>query len=97
MELSFASEALRDVCANEGKAVQQYGSLNAAKLRARLEDLRAVDFLHELRVGNPRFKGLVGTIALSKHLELYAECYGIPPGGTWEKAERLKILEIRQK
>lgn len=97
MELSFATQALRDVCANEGKAVQQFGSFTAAKLRARLEDLRAVDYLHELRVGSPKFEGLAGTISLSKDFELHVECYGIQANGTWKNAERLKILDIRKK
>jgi hypothetical protein len=97
MELSFANQAHREVCANEAKAVQQYGALTAAKLRARLEDLRAVDYMHELRVGCPSIAGVVGTISLSKDFELYVECYGIPANGTWKNAERLKILDIRKK
>lgn len=97
MELSFATEALRDVCASEAKAFQQFSSLTAAKLRARLEDLRAVDYMHELRVGNPRIEGMIGTISLSKDFEIHVECYGVPPNGTWKNAERLKILDIRKK
>jgi hypothetical protein len=97
MELSFATQALRDLCANEAKAVQQFGSLTAAKLRARLEDLRAVDYMHELRVGSPKIEGLVGTISLSKDFELHVECYGIPKNGNWKNAERLKILDVRKK
>lgn len=97
MELSFANPSLREVCADEAKAVQQFGSLTAAKLRARLEDLRAVDYMHELRVGSPTIDGVVGTISLSKDFELYVECYGISRNGTWKNAERLKILEIRKK
>jgi len=97
MELSFANQALRDVCANEAKAVQQYGSLTAAKLHARLEDIRAVDYMHELRVGSPSFDGVVGTISLSKDFELHVECYGIQANGTWKNAERIKVLDIRKR
>ena len=97
MELSFANPSLRDTCASEAKAEQQFGSANAAKLRARLEDLRAVDYMHELRVGRPKIEGVVGTISLSKDFDLHVECYGIPSGGTWKDAERLKILDIRKK
>lgn len=97
MELSFANQALREICANEAKAVEEYGSLNAAKLRARLEDLRAVDYMYELRVGSPKFEGVIGTISLSKDFELYVECYGIQANGTWKNAERLKVLDIRKR
>jgi hypothetical protein len=61
-----------------------------------LEDLRAIDYMHELRVGSPRFEGVVGTISLAKEFALYVECYGIPANGSWKNAERLKILDIRK-
>jgi hypothetical protein len=97
MELTFANQALRDVCASEARAVKQFGSLTAAKLRARLEDLRAVDYMHELRVGRLNMTGVTGTISLSEAHELHVECYGLPANGTWRDAERLKILDIREK
>jgi hypothetical protein len=95
MELSFATHALREVCANESKATAALGPVGAKKLLARLADLRAVDYLRDLPVGSPKFEAGVVTLSLGAGRKLVLECGGVPEKGSWQDADRAKILEIR--
>lgn len=54
MELAFATKALRDICENEVLAYQEFEADIAKALISRLADLRAVDTLDQLPVGNPQ-------------------------------------------
>ena len=53
VEIAFATEKLRTICADQGKAVAAYGEAAAEALRTRLADLRAVTYVDDLPAGRP--------------------------------------------
>lgn len=53
MDISFANKKLKDVCERQAKAVTTLGAEAARKLRARLCDLDAAEFVAELVAGRP--------------------------------------------
>jgi hypothetical protein len=53
--LAFATESLRTICGCQQEAEAKYGFAVARELRARLTDLREVDCILELPVGQPEF------------------------------------------
>lgn len=52
--MAFENKLIRTTCENEESAKEQYGVEVAAKLKARLADLRAAKNVSELIVGNPQ-------------------------------------------
>lgn len=95
MELAFAEKPLRDLCEYEAKAVKQFGRAVAAKLHARLSDLRAAETCAEITAGRPSLVN--GEI----HLQL-AEGYVLVLSGNqlgamakeWKTFTRVKIVSI---
>lgn len=53
LELAFSTKALRDICENEVLAYQVLDADIAKVLISRLADLRAVETLSQIPIGNP--------------------------------------------
>ena len=54
LELSFLSDAIRDICLNRDTALKIFGDTKAEKLIDRLADIRAATSPIELISGKPR-------------------------------------------
>lgn len=57
MELSFEQKSLRDLCEDPPKAERELGEATATALHARLSDLRAIERISQIPVGNPQAYG----------------------------------------
>lgn len=53
MELAFATRALRELCQQEGAAIEEFGADAAAELMARIADLRAATSVADIVAGRP--------------------------------------------
>lgn len=53
MEIDFRDKKLRELCEQRGVAERKLGAPCARKLRARLDDLKAVDCVTDLPAGRP--------------------------------------------
>lgn len=97
MELAFAHRDLRQLCENEAKATGTYGREVAAKLRARLADLRAIDTFGELAAGRPKFQNGEITVDLCDGYIIVVAGNHVgksPSTHDWKAFERIKILRI---
>lgn len=109
MEIAFASKALRELCNNEIRAVEDLGSALALLLHRRLADLDAADRADELFFLDQFFTTTVvdGNDIILVRLDdanvMYCEPYmqgtraiRTEAGETdWNKVSRIKILELR--
>ena len=57
MELSFEQKSLRDLCEDPSKAERELGQATATTLHARLSDLRAIERISQIPIGNPQIYG----------------------------------------
>jgi proteic killer suppression protein len=104
LELAFATKSLRQICENNDKAKKELGNESAEKLIHRLADLRAITYVSELIVGNPRHV----TYSNKPHF-LVDLCSGysilfcanhvktpilISGAIDWSKVSRIKIIKI---
>jgi hypothetical protein len=95
MELAFAEKPLRDLCEREAKAVQLLGAAVAAKLHARLSDLRAAETFADIRAGRPRFsRGDIHLQLSAGYVLVLAGSGAGPAAEDWKKFTRVKILSI---
>lgn len=54
LEISFETQALRDLCEDESLAAQEIGTAAAEALKSRLSDIRAADSIYDVLAGRPQ-------------------------------------------
>jgi hypothetical protein len=101
VELAFSERSLRQLCENKIAADRKLGAKIAGRLRRRLADLHAADFVNDLVTGQPR------EVANDHYTVLVIDDCSItfcPNHGTiprlasgkvnWSKVSRVKIVKI---
>ncbi len=103
MELAFLNKNLRQVCENEDIAKSNLGGEVAEKLKNRLADLRAVNSVDKLPVGNPKKMGEnppLYRIELINGVFIFITPNHVKPlklkSGLvdWSRVRRIKIIQI---
>ena len=95
MELAFAEKPLRDLCEHEAKAVKQFGMAVAAKLHARLSDLRAAETCADISAGRPRhLRGEIHLQLSEGYVLVLAGNHAGPLTEDWKNFTRVKIVSI---
>jgi hypothetical protein len=107
MELAFETEALRDVCEDEAKALTEFGNEVATALIHRLADLRAARTVTNLVTRDRRVERVeareryVVPLANEKLLYLQANHVKNPTGRDgyvdWSRVSRVKVMRIGPK
>ena len=102
LEIAFLTKRIRQICEDNEDAVAEYGDDIADALKARLSDLRAAEFVHDLVVGYPRAAGGMFIIDLIGRFKLLLEANHVSnpildSGDVdWRKVRRIKVLGIEQ-
>jgi len=102
LQFAFETKQLRLICESEEEAVTVLGEEAAGRLRRRLADLRAADWIQDLQTGRPRLltdkSALVVDLAggwqmvcVPNHIRPREE-QGVPD---WPRIRRVKIVDIR--
>ncbi|GBE09282.1 hypothetical protein BMS3Abin11_02413 [bacterium BMS3Abin11] len=104
MEIAFSTKMLRDICESEVLAYQMFDADTAKSLIARLADLRAVDKVSQIPVGNPESIDRDGEKCIKIELarkELMIICANHSNNPMlsnneveWDKVSRIKICSI---
>jgi hypothetical protein len=105
LQLAFSTQALRDVCENEERAVRELGRECANALKARLADIRAAENVSDLVAGHPRrvpsskdqlmldlAKGCTAVLAVN-HATIPRLASGVVD---WANVSRIKLLRIEK-
>jgi proteic killer suppression protein len=101
---AFETLALRTLCECQAKAERAIGLKAAARLRDRIADIRAADFVSDLIAGNPReieggrHRHYAVDLADGYRLVFCANHRDVPVHKTgrvdWSRVDRIKILKI---
>lgn len=104
MELAFEERSLRELCESEPRARRQFGGKVFAKLKARLADLRSIDCIEQLPLGNPHHLSSLGSgllvIDLCDGFQILVAANHkkksfLPTGELdWGQVSRIKILGV---
>jgi hypothetical protein len=100
LELAFATKAIRHVCESDLKAMRDLGIPVAARLRARVADLRAADTISDVPVATQPASDSTVEIDLGDGFKMLVGAnHPVPPvlksGATdWSQIRRIKILRI---
>lgn len=106
MEIAFEQKSLRQLCEDERTAERELGKVVAAKLRRRLADIRAVERIAQLPVGNPfavgePSRGCMGIELGEGYLLIFCANHNklpIDPSGDvdWLRVSRIRILGVEK-
>jgi len=102
LEIAFAKRSIRQLCENERTAQRLLGKKAAEKLKARLADLSAADYVKDLVVGRPReaHGGRRIVIDLCDEIQLvFCVNHNVAPtmqngAVDWSRVNRVKIEKI---
>lgn len=102
MQLAFETKQLRVTCESEEEAAKIFGEEAAARLRRRLADLRAAEWIEDLQVGRPRLRSDKSEliIELADGWQMFCVPNHIRPredqgAPDWSRIRRIKIIDIR--
>jgi proteic killer suppression protein len=103
MELAFRTRRLRTLCEDDTAAQDEYGPSLCEQLRSRLADLRAVNSIDELIVGQPtidpvdrQILRLKLTVDVEMELRVNHPSPPVDEEGAidWSRVRRLQVLNI---
>jgi hypothetical protein len=105
LEIAFTTEALRELCADKGQCISEFGEEAGLRLIQFLADIRAADSIYELPVNTPKVSKEQSTICvavLSDGLQATCSANHIknPITGDnqvdWRRVYRIKIIGLEK-
>ncbi len=104
MQITYASKAIQRLCEEDKHQRKQLGEKRAKRLKNRLNELRAVEYVSQLQLGRPHplTGGRAGqfSVDLDGPMRLLFEPTDQPPptleagGIDWRQVSSIRILEI---